>query len=325
MCDPVVKELLQQHVSINPSPSMPKSNAAPFNSPTAIASPVPMHFSPSFLPGSSGAGSGAFSVPGRQKDRLSQSDGISCSRFDATVPNSTSAAQQRPPASGASPSAILSRDAETQIQNLQSKLSEERVARLASNAVVDDLHRQLQARDAVVDELHKQLQHLEQQLFSVMSTMERSAEDALHVERSMRSRSESIDGKQRVSAQQLQQLQLSQPRQEASPSRHASSNGSAFAPSSGGGIPTLRSPALPSNQPAQASEFDSHSTTFIKVNAAIAWMPRCSSHIWFLFIENQWPIPRSVSSCCYYFVAFFARLVLRLTRRCSLGRYLRTL
>ena len=279
MCDPVVKELLQQHLSIHPSPSMPKSNAAPFNSPTPVASPVPTHFSPSFLPGSSGA----FSVPGRQKDRLSQNDGISYSRFDATVPSSNSTSQQRTPASGASPSAILSRDAEIQIQNLQSKLNEERVARLASNAVADDLHRQLLARDAVVDELHKQLQLLEQQLFSVMSTMERSAEDASHVERAIRSKIESTDGKQRLSAQQLQHLQLSQPRQEASPSRHGSSNGSAFAPSSGSGFPTasLRSPALPSNQTAQASEFDGQSTTFIKVSAAIAWLLNCSSQVLF--------------------------------------------
>jgi hypothetical protein len=117
----------------------------------------------------------------------------------------------------------------------------------------------------VIDELHKQLQHLEQQLFSVMSTMERSAEDALHVERAIKSRSEPFDAKRRMPQQQQQQN--SQLRQDTSPSRHASSNGSAFVPSSGSGGPSLsfRSPALPSNHQAQASDFEGQSTTFIKV------------------------------------------------------------
>ena len=268
MCNPAVKDILMQHTSIHPSPSMPISNAAPVNSPTALASPVPMHFSPTFLPGSGAAGSGAFSVPGRHKDRSSQNDGSSYSRLDATVsssqPSSASTAHNRPAAFGASTSASSSRHSEAQIQTLQSKLIEERDARLASDAVADDLNRQLQARDAIIDELHKQLQLLEQQLFSVMSTLERSAEDALHVERSIKSKNPSSDNKRRLLVPQLQQQQL---RQDPSPSRQSSSNGSAFAPSVGIGAPTasMRSPALPSSDLVQESAFDGQSTTFIKV------------------------------------------------------------
>jgi hypothetical protein len=267
MCNPAVKELLVQHSSIHPSPSMPISNAAPVNSPTAVASPVPMHFSPTFLPGSSAAGSGAFSVPGRHKDRSSQSDGSSHSQLDATVSSSQSSsaniAHHRPAAFGAS-SPSSSRHSEAQIQVLQSKLSDERAARLASDAVADDLNRQLQARDAIIEELHKQLQLLEQQLFSVMSTLERSAEDALHVERSIKSKNPSSDNKRRLLVPQLQQQQL---RQDPSPSRQSSSNGSAFAPSVGIGAPTasMRSPALPSSDLVQETAFDGQSTTFIKV------------------------------------------------------------
>jgi hypothetical protein len=268
MSTPAVKELLQQHISIQPSPSKPLSNAAPVNSPTAVASPAPMRFSPTFLPGSVGAGSGAFSAPGRQRDRPSPVDSGSYSRFDAAVsgsqPSLASTAQHRSVPSGASSFTSSARDFDTQLQTLRSQLNEERAARLASDAAADDLHRQLQSRDAIISELNQQLQQLEQQLYSVVSTMERSAEDALLVERSIRARSGSSDERRRLLPQQQQQTQ---PKRDTSPSRHVSSNGSAFAQSSGSSGPSssLRSPAV-SNQPADTSVIDSQSTTFIKAS-----------------------------------------------------------
>jgi hypothetical protein len=227
-----------------------------------------MRFSPTCLPGNVSAGSGAFSAPGRQKDRPSPVDGGPYSRFDAGVsglqPSFASLTQNRSAASGASPTVAPTRDFEAQIQTLHSKLNEERAARLASDAAADDLHQQLQARDAIIGELHLQLQQLEQQLFSVLSTMERSAEDALQVERSLRAKSGFSDERRRLLSQQQQKIQL---KQDASPSRHPASNGSAFAPSSGSSGPSssLRSPAV-SNQSAQASMIDGQSTTFIKAS-----------------------------------------------------------
>ena len=270
MSNPAVKELLLQHMTANPSPSKPASNAAPVNSPTTAASPTLVRSYPTFVPGSGSVGSGAFSVPGRQKDRPSPRDDVSNPRFDAASSSSpvvANTSQRRPVATGVSPVSSPFRDADAQIQSLRSKLSEEQAARLASEAIADDLHRQLQARDFVVNELHKEVQQLEQQLLNVTSTLERSAEDALHVERSIRSRNAS-DDKRRLLTQQLHPQQHSQLRQEPSPSRHASSNGSAFVPSSGSGGPTssARSPAIPSREPFPATAFDGQPTTFIKVN-----------------------------------------------------------
>ena len=283
LSNPTVKELLLQHLSIHPSPAKPTSNVAPVNSPTTVASPAPMRFSPTFLPGSGGSGSGAFSVPGRQKDRPSPVEGASYLRHDVAMsslqPGSANAGQHRLVASDTSSLSSSLKDAEAKIHSLQTKLNEECSARHASEAAAEDLHRQLKARDEVVEELHKQLQQLEQQLFSVMSTLERSADDALHVERTIRSKSgPSSDDKRRMlpqqqqQQQQQQQHQQSQPRQQPSPTRHASSNGSAFAPSSGVGgnsSSSLRSPGVLSNLPAQTSAFDGQSTMFIKVSTLL--------------------------------------------------------
>jgi len=248
-----------------------------------------MRFSPTFLPGT---GSGAFSVPGRQKP--SPVDAGSYSRHDAAMfslqHGSANAGQHRLAASDTS---SLSKDDEAKIQSLQSKLNEERAARHVSQATAEDLHRQLKARDEVIEELHKQLQQLEQQLFSVMSTLERSADDALHVERTIRSKNGPAgDDKRRLLPQQHQQQQQQHQHQhsqlqEPSPTRQMSSNGSAFAPSSGvggGSSSSLRSPAVPSNMPAQASAFDGQSTMFIKVSTQLchltgpAAMPSLENH-----------------------------------------------
>jgi hypothetical protein len=323
MSNPAVKELLLQYLSIQPSPSKPPTlNAAPVNSPTAVSSPAAMRFSPTFLPGSVGAGSGAFSAPGRQRDRTSPGEGASFSRFDDAVsvaqPSSADTLQHRLVASGASPSNSSTRAFEAQIQTLRSKLNEELAARLASDAAANDLQRQLQARDAIIHELHQQLQLLEQQLFSVVSTLERSAEDALQVERSIRTKSGSSEDRRRLLPQQQQQQ--TQLKQDASPSRHASSNGSAFAPSSGSSAPnlSLRSPAVPSNQPAQASAIDSQSTTFIKVSVQFGCRTMAGSIFAFRTTE--------FSYCFHLPCATSAQIsVFCMTNFCSLVLYLLTL
>jgi hypothetical protein len=268
MSNAAVKELLHQHISMQPSPSKLALNTAPVNSPIPVTSPASMSFSPTFLPGSNSSGTGAFSAPGRPKDQRSPINASSYPRLDFTVSGShaSNTALLRTAVGAASPLNSSSGEAEAKIQFLQSKIDQESAARLAAEAIADDLNRQLKARDLVIDELHKHMQHLEQQLFSVMSTLERSAEDALQIERAIKSKNGSADDKRRMP---LQQQQYTQVRQEPSPFRNSSSNGSAFAPSSGSeggpGPLSLRSPAVLSDLPAQASAFDCQSSAFIKV------------------------------------------------------------